>query len=57
MPGELKCDICREEVGDTDSGYKPYWYYVGKSARDNPRVCRECWAKHCDSKLFVGIDI
>jgi hypothetical protein len=49
MPGELRCDICGKEVGETSSGYKPYWYYVGKHERDNPRVCRECWAKHCDS--------
>lgn len=57
MPGELKGDVCGKEVGDTKLGYKPYWYYNGQSVMKNPRVCRDCWAKHCSSELFVDIDI
>jgi hypothetical protein len=57
MPGELKGDICGKKVGPTESGHESYWYYVGESVMKNPRVCRECWAKHCSSVLFVDLDI
>lgn len=56
MENSVKCEICGEVVGTTDSGFKPYWCYFGDKIEPYKRVCRKCWGNNCPS-LFSTLDL